>query len=112
MGNDDLITESWLSASGWKLQSNRIDGDTLMPGHYRLRPIKHECSGGLKPFQSSDDLCIALAPYVNDEGGEYWHVWIHQFEPYRHIHVRDMRTRAELIDLWEGLTGRKWEDLK
>lgn len=98
------ITDEWLSANGWKLQSRRNDGNTHLPG-FRLRPIGGELAGGRRPFHSHDDLCIAVAP---SPPGDEWHVWVYQLEPYRHIHVRPMRHVPELIRLWEGLTGCDW----
>lgn len=102
------ITEAWLSANGWKLQPQRNDGNTHLPG-FRLRPIGHDLVGDRRPFHSHDDLCIAVAPAP--PGGE-WHVWLYQIEPYRHIHVRHMRDTGELVRLWEGLTGREWTDAR
>lgn len=98
------ITAAWLLAHDWKLGSERNDPHTQLPG-FRVRPIAYEVHGGRAPFQSHDDLCIALAP---DLGDDRWSVWIYQMEPYRHIHVRQMRFTGELVRLWEGLTGQDW----
>lgn len=103
MTNEGAITESWLTAHGWKLQSERNDPNTRCPG-FRLRAIGHELSGGRGAFHSFDDLCIAVAPALEGQ----WYVWIYQLEPYRHIHVRHMRLTKELVRLWEGLTGSDW----
>ncbi|HEY1187164.1 MAG TPA: hypothetical protein VGE74_05870 [Gemmata sp.] len=106
MNTDELITEEWLSARGWKLTTQRNDNNTQLPG-FRLRPVAPDCLGWRQPFQSHDDLCIAVAPYPPNSD---WHVWIYQIEPYRSIHVRHMRYTWELIRLWEGLTGKPWEE--
>lgn len=103
---NEPITAAWLFANGWKLGSQRNDPHTQLPG-FRIRPIGDELLGGRQPFQSFDDLCIGVAP-VTATAGE-WHVWVYQLEPYRHIHVRHMRYTWELARLWEGLTGKDWE---
>lgn len=105
MTTDEPITDAWLSAHGWKTPSPRNDGNTQLPG-FRLRPVGHELADGPHPFRSYDDLCIAVAPSHGSPGE--WHCWLYQLEPYRHIHVRHVRTVRDLVRLWEGLTGRDW----
>jgi hypothetical protein len=95
------ITEEWLVANGFRIESGR--GDPRMP--IRSLAIGSDSKGG-RPFMgSSDDLCIDVAP--TSTAGE-WFCWIAQREPYRHIHVRHMRETHELVRLYEGLTGCLW----
>lgn len=93
-GLAEPITTAWLAAHGWRATIRR---DATV----HRRTIGDELRGGRPPFGSSDDLSIDVSPGT---GGE-WFVWVHQQEPYRHIHVRHMRYVWELQRLYEGLTG-------
>lgn len=99
------ITESWLAANGWHLVGERNDERTRPENRLRRREIKGD--GGRKPFESADDLCIDVAPGFGQP--PRWHVWLHQCEPYRFIHLRTVGRCGELIQLYEALTGVKWE---
>lgn len=102
MRPDEPITSDWLRARGWRGCSR-----SRLPG-YVIRDVGHELRCGRQPFHSPDDLCIALAPGVGDDGG--WNCWVYQMEPYRHIHIRPVAFTWEVVRLWEGLTGCGWDD--
>lgn len=97
------ITEDWLRANGFRVEDGR--NDPRFP--IRSLAIAGDKFGGRSFMESSDDLCIDVAPTSIKDQAE-WYVWIGQREPYRHIHVRFMRTTDELARLYEGLTGRVW----
>lgn len=100
------ITEAWLRANGFRLQSRR---DRQPTDHYR-RDLGDEVLGG-RPFMgSSDDLCIEVAKTCGGSDCTTWHCWIFQVEPCRHIHVRDVSSTWELAKLYEGLTGVPFKD--
>jgi hypothetical protein len=89
------ITEAWLIAHEFRIESGRQDP--------RL-PVR-SLSVAPKAFMtSSDDLCIDVAPSHDGE----WHCWVAQREPYQFIHVRMMRETWEIAALYEGLTGKIW----
>ena len=96
------ITTDWLLANGFR----KVDAlDKLGNVHYR-RAILGEVVGGLRPFQAADDLCIEVAVATDGE----WFVWLVYAEKVKHIHVRMMRLQHEIQSLYEGLTGRAWND--
>jgi hypothetical protein len=97
------ITEDWLRSNGFRIDDGR--NDPRMP--IRSLAIGSDLVGGRPFLGSSDDLCIDVAP-TDIKKQDEWFVWIGQREPYRHIHVRYMRTTDELVRLYEGLTGRVW----
>lgn len=101
---DRPITEEWLTANRFRLEDNR--NDSRLP----LRRLAISCHkhGGRTFMESSDDLCIDVAPSRSlDKEGE-WNVWLMQVEPYRHIFVRSIKYTHELVRLYEGLTGVVW----
>lgn len=101
---DEPITPRWLRANGW-FDLHRSD----RPGLHR-REVAHEVLGGRRPFVSHDDLCIDVMPGISGDR-MHWNCWVHQAEPNRHIHVREVRYTWELVRLWEGLTGRTWGEV-
>lgn len=103
---DDLITEDWLKTHGFRLVGGRTDERTKPEVKLRRLAIKRECVGDRNIFDSPDDLCIDIAP--NTIKGD-WFVWLHQEEPYRFIHVRQFKYQADLMRLYEALTGKAFD---
>ena len=101
---DRPITDDWLQANGFRLRDNRNDQREPL----RRLAISGHKHGGRTPFESSDDLCIDIAPSRTAEEPGEWSVWLMQVEPYRHIFVRSMRFTWEIARLYEGLTGVVW----
>lgn len=100
------ITERWLTDHGWRLLSRQERQPT---DHYRL-DLGSRILGGRPFLGASDDLCIEVARVSTLPDETRWHCWIVQVEPRRHIHVRDVSCTWELVALYEGLTGTKWEE--
>lgn len=109
MEQSELITEDWLKSVGFKWHQ--------MDRH----PDKHWLLWIGRVMEDSttcmEDLGIELAPrwfknHLGEEGGERkWFCWLrsdfaHKYS--RFLHVRPIETRADLVRLYEGLTGRDW----
>lgn len=104
------ITEEWLKSVGFKW--HQMD----------RQPDKHWLLwlGGAIPdrITSFEDLGIELAPrwWKNrngDDVGEVgsWHCWLRADTSgryHRFLHVRPLRTAAEVVQLVEALTGQSW----
>ena len=108
MTEPEPITEDWLKANAFYLVGERTDERTKPD--VKLRRLAIKGKGGRDRhniFESPDDLCIDIAsdPYRGD-----WYVWLHQEEPYRFIHIRQFRDRADLIRFYEVLTGMPFVD--
>jgi hypothetical protein len=101
MKDTSPLSYDWLHANGFHL----LHREERQPTDHVRRNVGMEKLKGLEPFQSIDDLCIELASQTT---GDEWFCWVVQIEPRRHIHVRMMRERWEVVKLWEGLTGREW----
>jgi hypothetical protein len=101
------ITEGWLREHEFKINAGR----GLNAEWVRQIAIGGWTAQGRRPFDSPDDLCIAVAPTLGKkplDADTQWHCWIVQEEPRRSIHVRHMRYTWELARLYEGLTGMVW----
>lgn len=107
MTESELITEDWLKANGFYLVGERTDERTKPDVKLRRLAIKGKGGRDRNIFESPDDLCIDIAPnlYRGD-----WYVWLHQEEPYRFIHIRQFRDRADLIRFYEVLTNSQFND--
>jgi hypothetical protein len=92
------ITPDWLLAHGWRIATRRVGHELEV---WR-RAVGDELAGGRPFLGAHDDLCIDVSPAV----GGAWHCWVTQADPHRFLHVRMMRTGADLARLYEGLTGR------
>lgn len=103
MPTDEPITEAWLREHGFRPVLPRGDGRGFEL--HRL-VVGDDILGGRPQFASPDDLCIDVAPVGGTSS--WWFCWVHQVEPHRSIHVRDVRHTWELARLYEGLTGREW----
>lgn len=73
-------------------------------GHLRL--------GGGRGLYGEDpsDLCIDVAPTHSDP--KVWYCWLHRDDPPTFIFIRNMRCMTEIFDLFFGLTGRKFSEVK
>lgn len=105
------ITEDWLSSVGFKW--HQMD----------RQPDKHWLLwlGGAIPdrITSFEDLGIELAPrwWKNRNGDDIgevgsWHCWLRADTAgryHRFLHVRPLRTAAEVMQLVEALTGQAWD---
>lgn len=110
MQNPIPITEDWLKENGFRAVARRGDERTEPTVRLRRLAIAHHAKE-TTAFTSADDLCIDIAPnLVGDTHLGNWYVWLHQEEPYRFLHVRMMEYQHEVIALYEGLTGCKWEE--
>lgn len=109
---DEPITEDWLRDVGFKWHQ------------FGRQPDKHWLlwlggALGQDRITSSEDLGIELAPAwwpnrngdpVGDVGA--WHCWLRGDTAgryHRFIHVRLLRSQAELIDLVASLSGQSWD---
>jgi hypothetical protein len=107
----DAITEDWLKSVGFKW--HQMD----------RQPDKHWLlwlGGAIEDrITSFEDLGIELAPrwWKNrngDDVGEVgsWHCWLRADTAgryHRFLHVRSLRTAAEVMQLVEALTGQAWD---
>lgn len=96
------ITEEWLIANGFRIETGRNDP--------RL-PVRRLAIGQdlihSRLTASPGDICIDVAP-VDSQKRDYWFVWLASDEPYKCLHIRYMRERWELVRLYEALTGHVW----
>jgi len=104
-----LITEDWLKSIGFKWhQMDRQPDKHWLLWIGRVMEDSTTCT---------EDLGIELAPvwfknHAGEERGERkWFCWLrsdHAHKYSRFLHVRHIATQADLIKLYEGLTGREW----
>lgn len=102
----DPITYDWLLAHGW----HRLDREERQPFDHCRRCIGRDVIGDLY-MAASEDLCIEVSP--TSATMTEWFVWITKAHSQNNfasvwLHVRYMRRAAELILLYEGLTGRRF----
>jgi hypothetical protein len=107
--SDEPITEEWLKSVGFKWHQHSRQPDK----HWLLW-----CGDAAGAFTSFEDIGIEVAPTAyknrNDEligDPEKWFVWFRADTSGRYgrfLHVRHMRSRAELIKLVEAVTGQEW----
>ena len=112
--SEESITEDWLREAGFKWHQ------------FDRQPQKHWLlwlgnAAGQDRITSSEDLGIELAPawWPNRHGDDVgnlgaWHCWLRSDTAgryHRFIHIRYLRTRYELIDLVEALTGQVWDPM-
>ncbi len=98
------LTYAWLLTHGFRTV---IVERTAYP-HVR-RALAADKVGGRLPFESADDLCLELSLGGAAEAVD-WYCWLLQAEPRRHIHIRYLRYRQEVVQLYEALTGAKWQE--
>lgn len=104
----DSIVEAM---SAWSLvkkgfEAEQTDALKITPEHLKAFGFRKHVrgKGGLGFMQSPDDCCIDLSP-VHLSGGDEWHCWIGQEEPFRFVHVRHLKYMHEVAQLFKGLTG-------
>ncbi len=100
--SEELIDEGWLRHVGF-----------LWHQHER-QPTKHWILwlGRAIAFCDSQELGIEVASGAAVERRDEWFCWLrsdlaHRY--HRFIHVRHLRTRAEVVRLVEALTGQAWD---
>lgn len=103
MGDDGLITEEWLKSVGfrWHQLDRQPDKQWLL----WLGDAVRDGNG----FTSYEDLGVVVAPQCD---GERWFCWVRSDAGgsySRFLHIRYLRTQAELIRLCEALTGQQWD---
>jgi hypothetical protein len=107
------ITEDWLRAAGFKWHQ------------FERQPDKHwllwlgEATKDRDSFTSYEDIGIELAPcwfknYLGEDAGDVgkWFCWLRDDAAgryHRFIHLRHLRTIADLVLLIEGITGQQWD---
>lgn len=100
LSHDEPITEEWLSSVGFKW--HQFDRQPCKQWLLWLGDV-------VADFMTSfEDLGVELAPNLDKN----WFCWIrgdisHRYS--RFIHIRHIKTRAELIRMIEGLTGQGWD---
>jgi hypothetical protein len=108
--NDDanltLISEDWLRDVGFKW--HQFD---RQPNKQWLLWVGQACG---QWGCGTDDLGVELAPGSYDavaDDTDGWFCWLRSDASHRYsrfLHIRRLRTRAEVIRLVEGLTGQDW----
>lgn len=108
------ITEDWLKSVGFKW--DQFDRQTSK--HWTLWMGRcGECAFDTRPlFISDEDFAIELAHNTlraegTDAGDNWWYCWFRSDTAgryHRFIHVRHLRTQAEVIALIEALSGWPW----
>ena len=97
------ITYDWLREHGFRLLAR----EALQVADHVCRYIGDEILGG-RPFLGSfDDLGIELSSCQPDDR---WFCWIVKADDKRFIHVRMLRYTWEVEKLYEGLTGRRFQE--
>lgn len=103
------IAEDWLKEVGFKW--HQIDRQTSKQWCLWMgRCI--DCPGGT--WSSPEDFGIEIAhgAYMGPEKPDAWHCWFRGDTAgryHRFIHVRALRTQAEVIRIVEALSGREWK---
>jgi len=92
--NEEPVTEEWLYLNGFRRYEGRRDE--------RL-PVRRLLIPG-----SSFGLSLDIARR-DRESGE-WHSWLAQEDPYRHIFIRYVSMRCDVIDLFQALSGQRWKE--
>jgi hypothetical protein len=105
-GNQESITEDWLCEVGFKW--HQFDRQPEKQWLLWVGQASGQWGSG------SDDLGVELAPKSYDaerDDHEGWFCWLRSDVSHRYsrfLHVRRLRTRAEVVKLVEGLTGQPW----
>lgn len=98
---DEFITEDWLKEVGFRWRQ------------LERQPTKHWTlwlGGVMGAMTDMEDIGIEVSANAGLDAD--WFCWLRSDAAglySRFIHVRHLRTRAELIHMIEGLTGQAWD---
>lgn len=104
----ELLDYDWLADFGWR----KLDRQERQPTDHYRRCVGLETADDDRFMVAPEDLCIDVAP-ENWPSPRFWFCWVTRASSQHHfpsvfLHTRHLKTRADLMLLYEGLTGRQF----